>query len=162
MTITFFEYGNTVMFNRRDLAAELGFWEEEIAVGDTVHYHDSEHGTRPLGRVVSVSPRRECLLLRLAGYERFVIVRKIAADEYIVLKSDISKMLETTGKRYYEGEASLHNVYWETDPDQRAHVVFLWYLIDERRLCADIVNLQDDEEDGHELVAYISGRYTLE
>lgn len=166
MTITFYEYGNSVMFNKRDIAAERAAWEEEISVGDAVLYHDSEHGTRPFGKVISISTHREYLLVRLAGYEMFIILRKIPVSEYIVLKSDIGKMIETTGKRYYEGEATLHKVYWELDPEQGEHVVFLWYLTHERRLVADIVNLQDynhyrSENPEGELVAHISGRYTL-
>lgn len=166
MTITFYEYGNSVMFNKRDIAAEHAAWEEEISVGDRVLYHDSAHGTRPLGKVISISTHREYLLVRLASYELFIILRKIPVNDYIVLKSDIGKMIETMGKKYYEGEATLHKVYWELDPENGEHLVFLWYLTDEHRLVADIINLQDynnyksDNPDG-ELVAHISGRYTL-
>lgn len=166
MTLTCFEYGNSVMYNKKDIAAERLAWEEEIKVGDKVIYHDSEHGTRPQGKIISISPQREYLLVRLAGYERFVILRRLPSNEYIVLKSDISAMLETTGKQYYEGVASLHNVYWEADPEEGEHIIFLWYLNEEHRLAADIVTLQSynhykSEKPEGELVSHISGRYTL-
>ncbi len=167
MTITFYEYGNEVMFNKQDIAAAHTQWEEEISVGDKVHYHDSAHGTRPVGKVVSVSPQREYLMLRLAGYERFVIVRKLSLHEYIVLKSDIAAMLETSGKQYYEGTADLCDVFWTLDPDGGEHAVFVWYLHDEKKVSCDVVNLQDynhykSTRPAGELVAHISGRYELE
>ncbi len=161
MTVTFFEYGNTVMFNIHDIMGELAYWEDEISAGDTVLYHDSEHGTRPLGKIISISPCREYLLLRLAGYEKFVIMRKINLSEYIVMKSDIAAMLETTGKLYYEGTVSLQNVYWERDPERKMRVVFLWYHNEERRLFADFVTLKEHAESTGELVDFISGRYTV-
>ena len=160
MTITFFEYGNNVMFNAHDIPHELTLWEKGIEAGDVVLYHDSRHGTRPRGRVVSVSPGREYLIVRLAGYERFVIMRKINHDEYIVAKSGIAAMLETSGKLYYEGAADLQNIYWECDPEKRMHVVFLWYHNEEHRLFMDDVTMKE-AQGGGELVDFISGRYIL-
>ncbi len=160
MTITFFEYGNNVMFNTHDIPRELSLWEKEIAAGDVVLYHDSGHGTRPRGRVVSVSPSREFLIIRLAGHERFVIMRKINHDEYIVVKSDIAAMLETTGKLYYEGTADLRRIDWERDPEQKMHAVFLWYHNAEHRFFADDVTVEEGTSAG-ELIDFISGRYTL-
>lgn len=160
--ITFFEYGNTVIFNAHDIPRELSDWEENVAAGDIALYHDSEHGTRPHGKIVSVSPDRKYLLLRLAGYEKFAILRKINQDEYIVMKSDISAMLETTGKLYYGGAVGLQNVYWEQDPEQRTTVVFLWYHYEEHRMFADFVTLNElPAENGKELVDFVSGRYTV-
>lgn len=166
MTVNFYEYGNSVIFNKRDIAMSRSEWEEEIKVGDTVLYHDSVHGTRPHGHVVAISTHREYLLVRLAGYEMFILLKKFPPRDYIVLKSDIKTMLESTGKKYYEGTAKLQNVYWEPDPEGGEHMIFVWYLTDERRLHTDIVNLEDynnyssKSEEG-ELVDHISGRYDL-
>ncbi len=166
MAIVFYEYGNSVTFNKKNIAAEHACWEEEIEEGDRVIYHDSVRGARPFGKVISISTYREYLLIRLAGYEMFVILKKLPVNEYIVLKSDIGKLTDTSGKRYYEGKATLQKVYWELDPDKGEHLIFLWYLNDEHRMTADIVNLQDYNSyrsptpDG-ELVAHISGRYKI-
>lgn len=167
MTLNFYEYGNSVTYNKKDIAAKHARWEDAIKVGDKVLYEDSQHGTRPYGKVISISTHREYLLVRLASYELFIILRKLPVNEYIVLKSDIKEMIEGMGKRYYEGEAVLHKVYWELDPDNGEHLVFLWYLNNEHRLTADIINLQDynnyksDNPEG-ELVSHIGGRYTLD
>ncbi len=166
MTITFYEYGNTIMFNKKDIAVEHTKWEEEISVGDKVLYHDSEHGTRPYGKVISISPQREYLLLRLAGYEQFVIVRKISINEYIVMKSDIAEMLESTGLLYYAGDVSLNDVFWALDPDGGEHAIFLWFHLGEHKLFTDIVTLKDynhyhSARPEGELVDHISGRYTV-
>lgn len=161
MTITFFEYGNTVMFNTHDISGEFSVWENEISRGDTVLYHDSERGTRPLGKIISISNDRKYLLLRLAGYERFVIMRKINQNEYIVVKSDLYAMLETTGKLYYEGTVALQNVFWEYDPEHNMCVLFLWYHNEERRMFADVVTLHEQQGSDGELIDYISGRYTI-
>lgn len=166
MTIKFYEYGNDVMFNKRDIETEPAFWEEEISVGDDVLYHDSKNGTRPLGHVVSISTYREYLLVRLASYELFVILRKVPKNDYIVIKSNIQKVIETTGRRYYAGDASLVNVHWELDPERGEHLVMIWYLNDEHRLTADIIDLEDYNHDSAqgeegELVAHVSGRYEL-
>ena len=166
MAIVFYEYGNSVTFNKKNIATEHACWEDEIEEGDRVLYLDSERGARPLGKVISVSTYREYLLVRLASYEMFIILKKLPVNEYIVLKSDIGKMTDTSGKRYYEGRATLLKVYWELDPEKGEHLIFLWYLNDERRLATDIVNLQDynnyksDDPDG-ELVSHISGRYKI-
>lgn len=161
MTITFFEYGNSVTFNAHDILNELSVWEDAISNGDSVLYHDSVRSTRPLGKIISVSPDRKYLLVRLAGYERFVIMRKIKPNEYIVVKSDLSAMLETTGKLYYEGTVSLQNVYWGCGPEQQSCVVFLWYHNEDKKLFADVVTLSATTTDKEELIDYISGRYTL-
>ncbi len=160
MTIKFYEFGNSVVFDKHELKKESGVWEEGISVGDRVLYHDSMNGTRPLGHVVSISEDREYLLVRLASYELFIILHKVHKNEYIVLKSDICTALEASAKSYYEGTCELQNVYWETDPEGGKHVVFLWYLHAERRLHADVVTLEPDSGTG-ELVDYISGRYEL-
>ncbi len=166
MAIVFYEYGNSLTFNKKNIAAEHDCWEEEIEEGDRVLYLDSERGARPLGKVISISTYREYLLVRLASYEMFIILKKLPVNEYIVLKSDIGKIHDTTGKKYYEGKATLHKVYWELDPEKGEHLIFLWYLNDEHKLTADIINLQDynsyrsDNPEG-ELVSHISGRYKI-
>ena len=160
MTIKFYEFGNSVVFDRHEIEKPLPEWEEAISVGDSALYHDSRNGTRPLGHVVSVSPNRKYLLVRLASYELFIILRKVRKNEYLVLKSDIRETLASSAEKYYGGTAALQNVYWETDPAQKEHVVFLWYLHGEQRLYTDIVTLLPVPKTG-ELVDYISGRYEL-
>ena len=160
MTLKFYEYSNSVVFSRDELEQEPVLWEEGISVGDSALYHDSKNGTRPLGHVVSISPDREYLLVRLASFELFIILRRVHKNEYLVIKSDIRKTMETTGKMYYEGTAQLQNVFWETDPEKGKHIVFLWFLNGEHRMQADIVNFNPDMGES-ELVDYISGRYEL-
>ena len=36
MTITFFEYGNSITFNTHDMPHDLALWEEGISAGDGV------------------------------------------------------------------------------------------------------------------------------
>ncbi len=158
MTLKFYEFGNSVVFNREELERESAVWEEGISKGDKALYHDSEHGTRPLGHVVSISPDRAYLLVRLASYELFIILRKVHKNEYVVIKSDIRKALEASAKLYYEGTDQLQNIYWETDPDGGKHIVFLWYSHSGRMLRSDTVTLEPEKAEG-ELVDYISGRY---
>ena len=159
MTITFFEYGNSITFNTHDMPHDLALWEEGISAGDVAVYHDRIHGTRPHGKVISVSPSREFLLVRLAGYEKFVIVRKIKHDEYIVVRSDIAEALKETGKLYYEGAVLLQNIYWERDAEGAMHILFVWFHNGEHRMFADVVTLSGTEN-GSELIDFISGRYT--
>ena len=166
MAIVFYEYGNSVMFNKKDIAAEHIPWEDDIEEGDRVLYHDSAKVARPIGEVVSISTYREYLLIRLKGYEMFVILKKLPVNEYIVLKSDIGRVNETTGKRLTAGQATLSKVYWELDPEGGEHLIFLWYLVEEKRFETDIINLQDynhyhSTTPEGELVSHISGRYKI-
>ncbi len=166
MTIKFYEYGNSVMFGKRELSSEQLFWDGRISAGDNVLYHDSKNGTRPMGHVISLSENREYLLVRLASYEMFIVLRRVHKSDYIVLKSDIRDMIGTSGKAYYEGDAELLNVHWELDPSGRQHIVFVWYMHEEKKLHADVVALDkctDEAQDGADdgLVDYISGRFEV-
>ena len=64
------------------------------------------------------------------------------------------------------GQATLSKVYWELDPEGGEHLIFLWYLVEEKRFETDIINLQDynhyrSSTPEGELVSHISGRYKI-